>query len=82
MKTEECGESISTYVAFYGGKIAPVGFKWRGKLYDKLEVCASWNKYEGEAKLIYFTLLKWRTVYEVCFNTRSLIWTLIRIHYN
>ncbi len=57
MRIEECGDSIKTYVAFYNNKVVPVGFLWHEKLYDKLEVCASWNKYEGEAKIIHFTLL-------------------------
>lgn len=68
-------------VALFGlpYKLKPVKFKWSGRLFEIKEITYSWKTKEGDADIYHFSVSDGKTLYELTFNTSSLIWALERI---
>lgn len=71
------GESISVVVSFgLPYKIRPVRFRWMDKLFEVKEVTYSWRTKEGDSKIYHFSVTDGHTLYELSFDTTSLLWRL------
>jgi hypothetical protein len=57
-------------------KIRPLRFKWSGRLLEIKKITYSWMTKEGEAKIYHFSVSDGNTLYELSFNTNSLLWRL------
>lgn len=78
---EEIGENVTVLASFADGRLQPVVFKWRNRIYRQLSVASSWSDYEGQYKRVYFSVMTDRSnLYELCFHTRNFQWCLVRIH--
>lgn len=74
------GETISVIASFgLPYKIRPVRFKWNGKLFDVKEITYSWQTKEGQTKIYHFSITDGKTLYELSFNTTSLLWSIEKI---
>jgi len=73
----DIGETISV-VALFGlpYKIRPVRFKWNGRLFEVKEITYAWQTREGQRKIYHFSVSDGKTLYELSFNTDSLLWSL------
>lgn len=80
---EEIGAPIDVVASFAHGKMAPRLFFWRNRQYRVMEITGVWSDYEGAAKRFFFSVVTdGANIYEISFQTRTLLWRLMRIHYD
>lgn len=77
---EEIGEKIDVIAVFTKNKVIPIIFSWKNKRYTDLKPVSVWLGNDDGAKLIFISLLRGRTIYELCFHTGILQWTLEKIY--
>ena len=71
------GETICVIASFgLPYKIRPLKFKWSGKLFEVREVTYLWKAKEGEKEIYHFSVSDGRSLYELTFDTRSLLWRI------
>jgi hypothetical protein len=73
----QIGETISVIVSFgLPYKIRPVKFKWTGKVFEVKEITYFWITKEGQSTIYHFSVSDGKTLYELSFDTTSLMWRL------
>lgn len=71
----EVGEAISVIASFgLPYRIRPVRFRWSGRLFEVKEITYSWQTQEGRTKVYHFSVTDGKSLYELAFDTNSLIW--------
>jgi hypothetical protein len=76
----DIGENISVIASFgLPYKIKPVRFKWSGKLREVKDITYSWTTKEGQSKIYHFSISDGKTLYELSFDTSSLLWRLEKL---
>ena len=60
-------------------RIKPVRFRWNGKLFEVKEITYVWQTKEGQTKIYHFSITDGKTLYELSFDTASLVWRLGRL---
>jgi len=76
----DIGETISVVASFgMPYRIKPVRFRWSGKLFEVKEVTYAWETKEGQTKIHHFSISDGKTLYELSFNTMSLLWRLEKV---
>ena len=76
----DIGETINV-IASLGMpyKIKPLKFKWSGRLFEIKEITYLWKSREGSAEIYHFSVSDGKGLYELTFDTVSLIWRLERL---
>jgi hypothetical protein len=69
------GEKVNVLASFAGG-IRPIKFKWSGRLIPVKEVTYTWKSREGKANIHHFSVTDGTSLYELSFDSQSLIWRL------
>ncbi|MCG2721831.1 MAG: hypothetical protein L6290_07435 [Thermodesulfovibrionales bacterium] len=76
----DIGETISVVASFgMPYKIKPVRFRWNGKLFEVKDITYAWQTKEGQTKIYHFSITNGKTLYELSFDTVSLVWRLERL---
>jgi hypothetical protein len=76
----DIGENISVIASFgLPYKIKPVRFKWSGRLREVKDITYSWTTKEGQSKIYHFSISDGKTLYELSFDTSSLLWRLEKL---
>jgi hypothetical protein len=76
----DIGETISVVASFgMPYRIKPVRFRWSGKLFEVQEITYAWQTKEGRTKIYHFSITDGKTLYELSFDTASLLWRLERL---
>ncbi|MEW6419356.1 MAG: hypothetical protein AB1480_14790 [Nitrospirota bacterium] len=76
----DIGGSISVIASFGPPyKIRPVRFKWNGRLFEVKEITYSWQTKEGQKKKYHFSVTDGKTLYELSFDTNSLLWRMEKL---
>ena len=76
----DIGENISVIASFgLPYKIRPVRFKWSGKLREVKEITYSWTAKEGRSTIYHFSVTDGKTLYDLSFNSASLLWRLEKL---
>lgn len=71
------GETISVIASFgLPYKVKPLRFKWSGRLLEVKEITYTWKTEEGKSNIYHFSVSDGKTLYEISFNTDSLLWRL------
>ena len=71
------GEHISVIVSFGPRyRIRPVKFRWSGRTFEVKEITYVWKTNEGQSLIHHFSVTGGKTLYELTFDTTSLIWRL------
>lgn len=71
------GENISVIASFgMPYKLRPVRFRWGGKLFEIKEITYAWNTKDGHSKKYHFSVTDGNSLYEISFDTASLLWRL------
>jgi hypothetical protein len=60
-------------------RIKPVRFRWNGKLFEVKDITYVWQTKEGQTKIYHFSITDGKTLYELSFDTASLVWRLERL---
>jgi hypothetical protein len=78
---EKIQEPIEVLTKFVDGKIQPMRFRWRGRVFTVSEIAGLWDKRVGEHRAHFFSVgVGTRDYYELCYQTRSSQWTLENIY--
>jgi hypothetical protein len=76
----DIGETISVVASFgMPYRIKPVQFRWNGKLLEVKEVTYTWQTKEGQTRIYHFSISDGKTLYELSFDTASLLWRLEKV---
>ncbi|HIJ60782.1 MAG TPA: hypothetical protein HPP56_09275 [Nitrospirae bacterium] len=74
------GENISVLASFSSSyKMKPLRFKWSGRLFDINEITYQWVTKDGLKTIYHFSVIAGGSLYELTFDTHSLIWRLERL---
>ena len=65
---------------FKDGKIVPRWFIWNGRRITVVEVTYRWESEAGEVTLKHFSASDGANLYELCFDTASMIWRLKNVY--
>jgi hypothetical protein len=78
---EKIQEPIEVLTKFLEGKIQPLRFRWRGRVFTISEITGNWVKRVGEHRVHYFSVgVGTKDYYEICYESRTLQWTLQNIY--
>lgn len=72
-------EPISVAAVFDHGAVKPVLFRWKEKKIKIDQISFSWKTREGISKLLHFSVVSGKILYELVFNTKELTWNLEQI---
>jgi len=73
----EIGETINVVASFgLPYKIKPLKFKWSGKLFEVKDITYTWQTKEGQNNIYHFSVTDGSTLYELSFDTHSLLWKI------
>jgi hypothetical protein len=76
----DIGETISVIASFgLPYKIRPLRFKWSGKLFEVKDITYIWQTKEGQTKFYHFSVSDGKTLYELSFDTTSLLWRIEKL---
>lgn len=76
----DIGETISVIASFgLPYKIRPVRFKWSGRLFEVKDITYAWQTKEGLTKFYHFSVSDGKTLYELSFDTTSLLWRIDKL---
>ncbi len=71
------GETISVIASFgQSYRIRPVQFNWSGRLFEIKEITYTWKTKYGKKTIYHFSVSDGKSLYELVFDTDSLIWRL------
>jgi hypothetical protein len=78
---EKIQEPIEVLGKFLEGKIQPLRFRWRGRVFTVSQVTGTWIKRVGEHRVHYFSVgVGTRDAYELSYEARTTRWTLENIY--
>jgi len=72
-------ETIQVIVKFKKGQIKPLYFSWRDKDYQVKKIEFIHSRYQGKAKLFFFSVVGVEANYELIFNSQNFTWKLGKI---
>lgn len=73
----QIGDAINVLASFgMPYRIKPLKFKWSGRLFEVKEITYSWKTREGQKEIYHFSVTDGKTLYELTFDTDSLIWKI------
>lgn len=71
------GETISVIASFgLPYRVRPVRFRWTGRLFEVKDITYSWVTKEGAVRVYHFSVWDGKTLYELTFDTESLLWKI------
>ena len=74
---QDINEPISVLTRFSGGKMDPLRFKWKSRVFDVDRVTGKWEVREGQFKCHHFAIVTAEEdYYELIYNTRTMDWLL------
>jgi len=73
----EIGHFVTVLAVFDPSyKIRPLRFRWSGRLVRVEEVTYTWKSKEGRHEIYHFSITDGSALYELSYNTDSLLWKL------
>ncbi len=76
---ESLSDPVDVLTSFLDGKLRPLRFRWRGRVFRVRKVSGEWTRREGQALLRYYAVeTVGRESYELCFDPRGPQWILSR----
>ncbi len=73
----QIGDTISVLASFgMPYRIKPLKFNWSGRLLEVREITYTWKTREGQKEIYHFSVTDGKTLYELSFDTDSLIWKI------
>jgi hypothetical protein len=80
MRVEEISEAIEVIALFHRGKLSPIKFRWRERVYKILCVNGHWTSEEGATRFHHFAVTSADAdVFEIRYNDRRHDWTLEKV---
>ncbi len=80
MRIEEINESIEVIALFQRGKLSPLKFRWRDRIYRVQRINGGWASEVGEVNYHHFAVMSDSPdVYELVYNERGHEWRVQRV---
>jgi|Deesub1362B_J571_1020462.scaffolds.fasta_scaffold03048_5 hypothetical protein len=80
MVYEDVNEPIEVITVFRHGRIRPLKFKWKNRVYSITRIHGGWVSDEGYSKHYHFSVSTGGPdCFELCFDTGSMTWELTRV---
>jgi hypothetical protein len=78
---EKIQEPVEVLGKFHEGKIQPLRFRWRGRVFTVTETTGTWVKRVGEHRVHYFSVgVGTQDYYELSYQARTSRWSLENIY--
>jgi hypothetical protein len=75
MHVGDCISVIASFEPPY--RVKPVRFRWSGRSFEVREITYTWQTKEGCQVIYHFSVSDGKTLYELAFDTNSLLWRLV-----
>ena len=80
MRYEDIGDKLEMIALFRDGRIQPLKFKWRSRVYKIQRVNGEWVSDEGQTRLYHYSIMtSGPDVYELTYNSGTRGWILNRV---
>lgn len=80
MRIEEICEAVEVIAVFQAGRLAPVKFRWRNRVYKVERVNGHWATDQGATRFHHYAVMSAGTdVFELRYNERRHDWTLEKV---
>lgn len=80
MTYEEIGDPVDVIVYFRDGRMQPIKFRWKERIYRVERVNGEWASDEGQTRFYHFSVMTTGPdVYELTYNSQSRLWELARV---
>ena len=80
MQYEEIGDSLEVIAIFSAGKVRPLKFRWRSRVYRVERVNGEWMSDEGTTHFHHFSVMtNGPDVYEITLNMEARSWVMDRV---
>jgi hypothetical protein len=80
MRYEEIGDKVDVIAMFTGGKIQPLKFRWKERVYRVERINGEWISDQGQTRFYHFSIMTTGPdVYEITFNIQNRVWILSRV---
>lgn len=80
MSDTELLDPIEVIALFRCGKVEPIKFRWRERVYRVIKVNGIWKEKDGDSINTYFSIYcDGSEVYEISFNNESQAWRMERL---
>ena len=76
MESTNIDKIIKVGAVFKGGQILPRWFYHENRKYEIKEVNYQWEDWDGQEKLLFFSVSDGTNSYEISFNLKRMIWKL------
>jgi hypothetical protein len=78
---EKIQEPIEVLSRFVEGKIQPLRFRWRGRVFTVSEIAGSWVAQSGEQRVHFFSVgVGTRDYYEIAYRVQTSRWSLENVY--
>ena len=76
---ESLHDPVDVLTAFVDGRIEPLRFRWRGRVFRVCKITGRWSRRDGQAVLRYFSVVAGgEETYELYYDPRVPRWILSR----
>ena len=73
----DIGERIIVVASFgMPYRIKPLRFRWSGRMFEVKDITYTWQTRDGQKTTHHFSVTDGRTLYELSFDTHSLVWKM------
>lgn len=80
MRLEEIHDPVEVIALFRRGKLSPLKFRWKERVFSVKCVNGGWNTSEGAVRFHHFAVMtEGPDVYELSYNERSQEWMLEKV---
>ena len=80
MRFEDIGETIEVIALFDKGKLRPLKFRWKGRVFKIERVNGGWKSDQGEHRFHHFSVMSdGPDVYEISYNPDRFSWEIDRV---
>jgi hypothetical protein len=72
-------DPVDVLTVFVEGRMEPLRFRWRGRVFRVKKITGRWNRREGKTVLSYFAIEGvGAETFELCYDPRGTRWILAR----
>lgn len=73
-------DPINVTCQFRAGKIKPLSFEWRHRLYSPLKTVFQYQTHQGTNSIIVFSCQTSEGIFDLVFNLKTLSWKIKSVH--
>jgi hypothetical protein len=80
MRVEDIHEPVEVIALFRSGRLSPLKFRWRERVYKVIRIHGGWQTEEGAYRFHHFAVVsEGPDVYELSYNERAHDWQIEKV---